>query len=396
VWTVGLVLSLMTLGSAVLAAGQKVAGSETTATATNWTQLHYRANGTRFNPLETILGPGNVGGLEVKWTYLTGEGPGIYSSPAVVNGVVYIGSDDDNVYALNAEDGTKLWSFQTGGFVNYSSPAVVDGVVYVGSWDDNVYALNAKTGMKLWSFKTGYYIDSSPAVANGAVYIGSADGNLYALNARTGAKLWSFDPSPQGNEVNSSATVVEGIVYSTMGQSIYALNARTGAVVWTYLTDAAVLGSPTVSNGVVYFGIDDYQGNNVFALNAKTGALVWAFSTGEYVSYPTPAVAGGAVFIGSHPFNDPYGGTVWALNARTGAKIWSYPTNGIIESSPAVANGVVYIGCEDQNVYALDGRTGALLWNYTTGSFVDSSPSIVNGMLFIGSEDRNVYAFGLP
>ena len=73
-----------------------------------------------------------------------------------------------------------------------SSPAVVNGVVYFGSDDGNVYALNASTGAKLWSYATGDGVDSSPAVANGVVYVGSDDGNVYALNASTGAKLWSY------------------------------------------------------------------------------------------------------------------------------------------------------------------------------------------------------------
>jgi len=59
----------------------------------------------------------------------------VFSSPAVANGTVYVGSEDNNVYALNATTGAKVWSFTTGSSV-YSSPAVANGVVYVGS-DDN-------------------------------------------------------------------------------------------------------------------------------------------------------------------------------------------------------------------------------------------------------------------
>jgi len=70
----------------------------------------------------------------------------VYSSPALANGVVYVGSGDDNVYALNADTGAKLWSYTTGGGVYDSSPAVANGVVYVGSDDKNLYALNAKNG----------------------------------------------------------------------------------------------------------------------------------------------------------------------------------------------------------------------------------------------------------
>jgi eukaryotic-like serine/threonine-protein kinase len=58
---------------------------------------------------------------------------------------------------------------------------VAGGVVYVGSYDYNVYALNARTGAKLWSYTTGYIVDSAPAVSNGVVYFGSADGNVYAF-----------------------------------------------------------------------------------------------------------------------------------------------------------------------------------------------------------------------
>jgi outer membrane protein assembly factor BamB len=105
----------------------------------------------------------------------------VKSSPAAVNGVVYIGSLDHNVYALNATNGAKLWNYRTDGTV-YSSPAVVDSVVYVGSEDGNIYALNASSGVKLWSYHTNGYVESSPAVV-GVVYIGSLDGKVYALTS---------------------------------------------------------------------------------------------------------------------------------------------------------------------------------------------------------------------
>jgi len=97
------------------------------------------------------------------------------SSPAVANGVVYIGSRDNKVYALNARTGHKLWSYRTGDWV-LSSPAVASGIVYVGSQDGKVYALNARTGTKLWIYATGGYVQSSPAVTKGRVYVGSGSG----------------------------------------------------------------------------------------------------------------------------------------------------------------------------------------------------------------------------
>ena len=80
---------------------------------------------------------------------------------------------------------TLLWKDTLGAFV-HSSPAVVNGVVYLGSGDGNVYALNAANGDKLWNYNTSSYFESSPAVVNGVVYVGSYNGNVYALNATNG------------------------------------------------------------------------------------------------------------------------------------------------------------------------------------------------------------------
>jgi outer membrane protein assembly factor BamB len=151
------------------------------------------------------LNTSTVGRLSLSWSYTTGNQ--VYSSPAVVNGVIYVGSLDNNVYALNAASGAQLWSFTTGNQVP-SSPAVANGVVYVGSYDSNVYALNSSTGAPLWSFTAGSGVGSSPVVADGVVYVGSFDGNVYALDAAGGAKLWSFTT---GGAVFSSPAVANGV-----------------------------------------------------------------------------------------------------------------------------------------------------------------------------------------
>lgn len=107
---------------------------------------------TGFNPYEVILSPANVANLVVDWQYPTGGA--IWSSPVVANGVVYVGSEDKTVYALNAGTGALIWKYTTGGII-HSSPTVANGVVYIGSFDNNVYALNAATGTLLWMFPTG-------------------------------------------------------------------------------------------------------------------------------------------------------------------------------------------------------------------------------------------------
>ena len=82
---------------------------------TNWTVYGFNLHGTRFNPYENVLTPANVSNLVLDWDYSTNGS--IISSPAIANGVVYIGSDDHNLYAFNAATGALLWSYTTGNFI---------------------------------------------------------------------------------------------------------------------------------------------------------------------------------------------------------------------------------------------------------------------------------------
>jgi outer membrane protein assembly factor BamB len=110
---------------------------------TDWAQFHFGLHHTGYNPYENVLTPSNVSALTPDWSYATGNNiySIIYSSPAVAGGVVYIGSYDDTLYALDAVTGARKWSYTTGNWIT-SSPAVANGVVYVGSWDDTIYAFH--------------------------------------------------------------------------------------------------------------------------------------------------------------------------------------------------------------------------------------------------------------
>jgi len=386
-----IVLSIVTIAPLwlMLVAADTSANAQTTSSPADWTQFH-RDNMQRWNQSETVINASNADSLKLKWKNPIGtyNMSGIQSSPAVVNGVVYFGSDDGNVYALNASTGTKLWSFATGNPVD-SSPAVANGVVYIIG-GINVYALNAGTGAKLWSFATGSLAITSPAVANSVVYVGSDDHNVYALNASTGAKLWSFTT---GDGVRSSPAVANGVVYvGSVDKNVYALNATTGAKLWSFAAGPVEFGSPAVANGVVYIGSGD---GNFYALNASTGAKLWSFATHFTLGESAPAVANGVVYIGS------FDGSLYALNATTGVMLWS-SIRGLFYSSPAVTNGVVYASssASDGNLYALNASTGAKLWSYATG-FNTSSPTIVDGVVYLRAANPypsvagNTYAFTL-
>ena len=85
--------------------------------------------------------------------------------------------------ALDAATGAFMWNYMTGNAIAYSSPAVANGLVYMGSYDGNVYYFNSTSGASLGNYRTGSIVTSSPAVANGSVYVGSYDENVYRLPA---------------------------------------------------------------------------------------------------------------------------------------------------------------------------------------------------------------------
>ena len=312
------------------------------------------------------------------WTYTTG---GYVNDPAVVNGVVYIGSYDYKVYALNAKTGNLIWNYTTGGYVD-TAPTVANGVVFINSNDNKTYAVDAASGSLIWSFATRRRLDSSPAVAGGVVFTCSADRNVYALNATNGALIWNY--TTRGTVMLSSPAVAENAVFIGAGRNIYSLNATSGTLLWNYTAHSVVDSSPAVTDGLVFVGSADH---NVYALNASTGMLVWNYTTGGYVD-SGPAVAYRTVFVGSADHN------VYALDAYTGSLMWNYSTGNVVAGSPAVADDIVFVGSLDNKVYALNATNGVPVWTYTTGGLVVSSPAAVDGIVYLGSWDHKVYAFG--
>ena len=177
-------------------------------------------------------------------------------------------------------------------------------------------------------------------------------------------------------------------------------------VKWKFKTGGAVLATPVLAGGTVYFGSSDH---NFYALDAASGALRWKFATHGRVT-SSAAVAAGRVYFGSYDSN------FYALDAASGALLWKFASGGerrfsarhlhgaepaaevmpdpfdTFLSSPVLADGAVYFGSGDGNVYALDAATGALRWKFATGDVVHASPALAAGTLYVGSWDSYFYA----
>jgi len=334
---------------------------------------------------------------------------GIHSSPTVVDGIIYFGSQDRYLYAVDADTGTKLWEFGTNGFVE-SSPAVVDGVVYFGSNDSNFYALDAKTGDPLWNFSANRSNQSSPAVAEGMVFFGSDDSHIYALDAKTGEKVWEYETD---NHVISSPAIDKGILYiCSLDNFMYALQANNGRFRLQVLVNATT-SSPAVKDDIVYFN----SSGNLFAIDGQARNWPgeyhfrhWWVQLSAYYLAPEPPPASGYLWnikprwysrnsasspvISNNTIYTAFDKYLYAIDVETHEQLWELPfvAGDNLRSSPSLGDDVLYIGSEDGCLYAVNATNGEELWHFTTGGSITSSPALVNGVIYVTSHDGKLYA----
>lgn len=319
-------------------------------------------------------------GATERWQFAASDV--IFSSAAVGDETVYVGSRDGTLYALSRGDGTVRWEFDTGGRVA-SSPAVVDGTVYVGAGDRAVVGIERQTGTERWRHGVDGRVLSSPAVVDGTVYVEDFSGAVYALATADGSERWSVSTGDGGF---SSPAVVDDTVYvGSQDSHVYALATADGSERWRAATEGTVDSSPAVVDGTVYIGSDD---QSVYALSADTGERRWRVETGGRV-FSTPTVHDETVYVGS------YGGAVYALAATTGEEVWRFDTEGPVVSSPVVVGDAVLVGSDDGHLYALETTEGTERWRFDTGAAVQSTPTYVDGTVLIGNDDGRGYALDI-
>ncbi len=360
-------------------------------------------------------GPTN---LALKWKYETGAT--IKASPTLVNGVCYIGSTDEYIYALDSATGGKKWSFKTG-FAVKSTVAVVNGRLYSGADDGNVYCLDAVTGKQIWktpaggitnciiSDGLGAAVRSSPMVLNDRVYVGSLDSNLYCLNAKDGSVIWKFKTT---GAILATPTIYNNEIFvpscnpGTNGD-FYKLDLN-GNVLWhkeipyvldkTWGAGAYLYASATVAPDLGYVFLRNGQLLN-YAMEISTGNIVWTYS-GRF-NPGTPGQLGGVIQqnamlykYGKVYFNDFYG--IVCLDAKNGSEVWyAYLSRENLAPGFAYAYGRVYTVDEVGVLYVLDAITGEKLSYHEFGTIqMHAAPSLYNGNLYVAMNDWCVYCFG--
>ena len=261
-----------------------------------------------LHPVECLQGQAGADGFLVAWDADSGrelwryKSKPIESSPLLRNGVLYVGTWNNEVVALNARTGRRKWRFAADNEVN-TSAAYWKRTIYIASDGGTLYALNARTGKLRWSaqsnsrFGAREFWYATPTLAYGRVYIGNTDGTMYVFGAKSGRLLWA---RPLGSYIYGAAAVYRRKVFvGTYDGKFYALDAATGDTVWQIDARGAVHAAPTVMDGLVYYAICSSCGSAAqravargpdatYAVRARDGKRVWHFPGGKYAN---PVVA---------------------------------------------------------------------------------------------------------
>jgi outer membrane protein assembly factor BamB len=412
--------------SAMFAAGGEVS-RKTFTVHTDWLQFHADPARSGANAFENVLSPATVGGIIINWRLATGGA--VDGSAVVCDGHVVVGSADGKLYGGGVGGFTDPWLFQTRGPIVGTPVALPPGpcLVAVGSQDGTVYAVDAATGKQKWK-ASGRSPISSPLLIYGfdpqpdppgKIIVGDDSGAVRALDQR-GRTLWSTQV--EGSVVGAAAWQSVPINPMAGGPSIlqldpgsrifiatdignvYGLDPATGAVLIAIRLGSEIAAPPAVTVGqqgppipdapIVLVGTADGVLHGLFADNLSED---WAFRTGGPIT-TTPAVEDPDEIGDPHLFVASGDSNLYGLANVAGdvTPAWAAPIGVPLNSSPAVANGVLYFGADDSQLRALDSASGRLLFASGAITSTRSSPIVVDGQVIVGTSHGELIGFYLP
>src|SRR5579875_185961 len=318
--------------------------------------------------------------LHLLWKYPTQDS--IEGAPAIASGVVYVGSLDEHLYALDLVSGQEKWKYKAGPLK--ASPAVRAGRVYIGNADGVFHCIDAAKGEKCWNYETDGEITSGANFAGDLILFGSHDETLYCLT-KDGKEKWKF--KTQGPVYGSAAVAGGKTFVAGCDSKLHVLDAATGKE-----ERSVDLGGQTGATGAVV-GDHLYVGtmtNQFEAIDWKQGRLDWTFQAAERPQpfYASAAVTDRLVLAASRDRR------LHALERKSGKEVWSFATEGKMDASPVVAGKRVFAPSPDGNLYILDLDNGKQLDKIALDGPIQGSPAVAAGRLVVGTTKGTVYCLG--
>jgi outer membrane protein assembly factor BamB len=321
--------------------------------------------------------------LAIRWQVKLKRG--IASTAAVVKGVVYVGSYDGHVYAIDLASGEQKWAFAGGSFK--APPTVVDGAVYIGDEDDGIfYCLSAADGKKRWEYDAGATITGGANVAGDLVLFGSHDSTLHAVHRADGKPAWKYR-TKQG-PVYGSVVVANGHTFlAGCDNMLHIVDVKDGGGIAQIEMSGPSGSTAAFVDGKLYV---PNMGNEVQAIDLAKRKIAWSFESRESQPFNcSAAVTEKYVIAGSDE------GDVYVLDRAKGTSVWTFATKkGRVESSPVVAGNRVYVGTTAGALHVLDVDKRAEVQKLQLGKGILASPAVGEGCLVIGTTDGVLYCLG--
>ncbi len=302
----------------------------------------------------------------------------------VHDGIIYAGSTDGSVVAINSSTENLEWSYSIAlvtapsSFLScgqtsaptaiYGTPVVDRDIVYIGTYSGQVLALNMLARSQNLTFPQQRYgewkwdcpIDNAESnaivadllLSEDAIYVSSSNGRVYSLDKEFGDLNWESKILDEKHRKLWTSPVIQGntLYVSTYDGHIYALLLETGELLdWFFESEAGFTSSPVIDEDTIFLGSFDRY---LYAVKIGSDLPMWKF-----------------------PQEEPAGNWFWA--------------------SPIVNEGIVYAGCLDGRVYAIEAKTGGKLWEFDAGNAIVSSPVLMDNLLIVTDESGTVYVFDL-
>ena len=361
--------------------------------ANNWDEQGYGPARTGFEPnddtLYNLVHPGKNIFVDLAWSYGTSSVVG--TSPAVADGVAYIGDNAGQLVAIDVHNGAPIWTWALpSGKAIGGSPAVdpLKQLVFVGADDGTLDAISTATGHLAWSASIGGDLNA-PSVALGDVYVSSSTGTVEAVSEATGARVWSTKLASAVSAAPTVDTTAKILAVGEANGDVEALNASTGAKVWSFAASGAVKAAVSISSGSVFFGS---AGDEVYAVNESSGAKQWSYKTAGAVA-DTPAVTnqitpGGVLeaIVGDSL------GHLYFLVASTGKANYQVSYTGAVTGVVAV-RGVAVAELSTGLITSTRTYTDLDVWKYQTSAGLTTVPVVDDGAIYVGAGDGHLYAF---
>ena len=354
--------------------------------------------------------------VDVLWEESVGDGVSKYFSrikPIVAYGKVFSASRDGEVVALDPANGKELWQVDLskangdGGFFASNSPAYLSGgpiaginKVFIGSENGDVYALNAETGELDWHESVKGEVIAAPGIDAGILVVNTGSGVVKAFNASNGEEQWQIEqdvPPLTLRGVSSPAVSAGGAIIGSPDGSLTVYILENGQQGWTTEVGEAT-GSTELERVIDIDSKPLVFGDKVYSISSRghlvsadlrSGRVVWKR---QYSSYRQLSIRGNTIYL------TDVKGHVYAIDRANGLEKWSQLalTNRNV-TGPAVVGQYVVVGDFEGYLHWLDAETGEFVARHEVDSSgIHSTPTVADGIIYVQSRDGDIQAIKTP